>query len=293
MKRILGAAVLATAASFTIIGSTSGLVSAADPIECSLDGTTPVRLYNGGTKVTDGGIEVPAGATITSIVVETYDDYDEAGSAPGDDRVVANQKEEQVVILVGGTQVGDPTQDVPEPGPTNRKASITSTVFTGNSSANGRVTVKHVGGPTTPNSVQIKKITVTFVTATTDCGGYPVGGEEQTVVKEVVVVTPNTPTGVITPAVVAPVTETPIVYAPVVDNPTAAAAAQVPAAVLPAVLAATPAAAAPVVAGNGLLPATGSDSINLLQVGAAAAAAGAGMILVASRRRKAASVRTA
>ena len=285
---------LATAASFTIIGSTSGLVSAADPIECSLDGTTPVRLYNGGTKVTDGGIEVPAGATITSIVVETYDDYDEAGSAPGDDRVVANQKEEQVVILVGGTQVGDPTQDVPEPGPTNRKASITSTVFTGNSSANGRVTVKHVGGPTTPNSVQIKKITVTFVTATTDCGGYPVGGEEQTVVKEVVVVTPNTPTGVITPVAAAPATETPvIVYAPVVDNPTAAAAAQVPAAVLPAVLAATPAAAAPVVAGNGLLPATGSDSINLLQVGAAAAAAGAGMILVASRRRKAASVRTA
>ncbi len=318
LGRTLSAAAFSAASLSVLAGVGQVSAGGAPPAtDCEQNGATGERLYVGGPQTAGLGITIPAGAIVTSIVVETYDDYDAIGANGFRDD--ANQAQEQVAILIGGVQVGGLTDDIPElgPGGDRRKASATTTVFTGSQAASGAVTVQHGGVPNSPNSVQIRKVTIKY-TIPGGCGGvYPLNGE---VSKTVVVTnggtqnggtqnggtqtgsTGGTQNGVTDPgsgstsanAPVAPAApQTPAVAsAPAAATPAAAdpapTGAIVPqvgsAAAAPA--AAPTAAAAPQQGGN--LPVTGSEPTNLVQLGAVAAAAGLGMIAVAGiRRRKA------
>jgi LPXTG-motif cell wall-anchored protein len=140
------------------------------------------RISSAGPEWTAVGIVVPEGAHVTSIVVTTGDDYTQLTGLFGQTRVSDNQKQEQAYVVIGGplgTKLGQYTQDVPEVGLNGdvMKASITTTVFTGNVAVSGEVIVWHSLDKTTANSLNVMAINVSWTcgSATGGGGNYPPG----------------------------------------------------------------------------------------------------------------------
>lgn len=283
---------VAAVAALTTSTFVASSASAVEPL--TVTGTTAVRLVSWGPLEAPLGITIPEDAIILKIVIETYDDYDAFGAPADQFRDTANQKQEQVVLEIGGQRIGSLTDDVPElgPGGDRRKAYQTTVTFEGERKVKGGpVTVQHSRNASSPNSVQVGLVTITYLAA--DSGGYPPNGggvedddEEENEEEDL---TPGQGVTTTTPPQVASGAVT--TAAP--TNKSADTSSSLPPAVLSSGITAgttatttpTAVASAAVVAG-GTLPVTGSDSFDAVRLGVVLALAGLGMVFVAGVRRR-------
>lgn len=300
----------------------AGLASAVVPVT-QVTGTTSARLLSTGPVSASVGIVIPADAIILKIVVETYDDYDAIGAPASQNRVTANQKQEQVDVEIGGKKIGQKTTDIPEVGPggNTRAASITTVVFEGERKVDGGVvTVHHGGNKSSPNSLQIRRVIIDFLDVGSG-GNYPPkpGGvvidddddeenddeieidedeeeeEEEDKGKngttkaaaEVVASTTSTTTT----TTVAPKVDSNAVVPPTVASTTAPTVEpQVKSASITPIVSNASVGSSSAVASsaldNGTLPVTGSDSFDVVQLAGVLAAAGLGLLAVTRIRRR-------
>lgn len=223
LKRMIAVVAIATASLLASIGIGGGSAGATDntcqPGVVQLSSSKRLLV---GDQDTIGTI--PDGAIISSVVVQTSDTYP---TTSHQNRQQANQKFEQVVILVGGIQLGGPTTDVPEVGADGSvwTASQLSTVFAGSQTASGKVVVRHAGGGDgTPNSVMVPYVKISYgcqppVTTTTTV--VPTTVSPETTVPETIpqTTTPSTTVAVGIPPTLVTLPPTTVPALPPVEPP--------------------------------------------------------------------------
>lgn len=151
---------LALATLLSPVGAPQAHAAVCQPWTYTAAPTVKLTAYS--PSAVDTSIMLPPDTIVTGVYVITSDTYPTNGPT----RRAANQTGEQVYITIGGQRVGGLTADVPEVAPDGNEyaASIGTTVFAGNVTASGRVTVVHGGDTSSPNSVLPQ-----FVQVTTGC----------------------------------------------------------------------------------------------------------------------------